>query len=156
CVHLGSFFVWYDPELILKVFGRIRERIDNAHLLVVTEDVRRTHDYLQQALPADAFTVAAVPHRDVPALLAASDIGFLLLRSTPTCKLCSPANFSESVNGVLPFLIPPEVGVFPALVPQGGIGRIVTDEGVFDFSFLLNNVVPRRETLANHVMSVGR
>src|SRR5262249_24217567 len=31
CVHLGTFFVFYDPALIIETFNRIRERMPSAH-----------------------------------------------------------------------------------------------------------------------------
>ncbi len=124
CVHLGSVFVWYDPDLIVKVFETVRVRAESAHLLIVTEDVERTRNFLNDRLPSDRFTVLGVPHSEVPALLAASDLGFLLLRSTPNIKVSSPAKFSEYLNSGLPVLITPQVGDFSCLVAENGVAPL--------------------------------
>src|SRR5262249_9656166 len=57
CVHLGSVFIWYHPDLIVKVFETVRTRTATAHLLVVTEDVGRTLEFLRQRLPEGLYTV---------------------------------------------------------------------------------------------------
>jgi glycosyltransferase involved in cell wall biosynthesis len=155
CVHLGSVFVWYDPDLIVKVFRRIKDQLPSAHLLVVTEDSTRTRDYLKEKLPPEAFTVLGVPHCEVPALLAASDLGFLLLRSTPNIQVSSPAKFSEYVNSGLPVLITPQVGDFSSMVALNGIGAIVTDDGQFDIT-VVDAILRSRDAFARRAMDAGK
>jgi glycosyltransferase involved in cell wall biosynthesis len=155
CVHLGSFFVWYDPALILKVFARIRSRIPTAHLLIVTEDSSRARDALSRELPDDVFTVIAAQHRDVPALLTASDVGLLLLRSAPNIEVSSPTKFSEYLNSGLPVLITPKVGDFSAMTANAKIGAIVSEDGEFDVAFL-DGVLKSREEVAVRSMVAGR
>src|SRR6185295_17866538 len=133
CVHLGSFFEWYDPEMISRVFQQIQSR-KNAHLLVITGDADKTRDYLAARLPDSAFTVRSAAHEEVPGLLNASDLGLLLLRPSPNIKTSSPAKFSEYLNSGLPVLITPEVGDFSELVQANGLGAIVSPEGSFDTS----------------------
>ena len=155
CVHLGSVFIWYDPDLIVRVFQKIRDRVPSAHLLTVTEDADRTRDYLKERIPPEAFTVLGVPHSEVPALLAASDLGFLLLRSTPNIQVSSPAKFSEYVNSGLPVLITPQVGDFSSMVAQNGIGAIVTDDGHFDVR-IIDEVLCSRDVFAQRSMEAGK
>ena len=155
CVHLGSFFIWYDPDLIIKTFQQIRQRVPTAHLLVVTEDVSRCRDLLSHRLAPGLFTVRSAPHVDVPPLLLASDLGFLLLRSTPNIEVSSPAKFSEYVNSGLPVLISPKVGDFSALIANSKTGAIVSDEGIFDLEFV-DSVARYRHDIAVRTMAAGR
>jgi glycosyltransferase involved in cell wall biosynthesis len=155
CVHLGSVFTWYDPDLILKVFGKVRERVPSAHLLVVTEEEARTRDYLAQRVSPESFTVVSAPHAEVPAFLTASDVGFLLLLSTENIRVSSPAKFSEYLNSGLPVLITPEVGDFSGLVRTAGVGSIVADNGEFDVTFV-DRVLKEREAFALRSMEAGR
>jgi glycosyltransferase involved in cell wall biosynthesis len=155
CVHLGSFFIWYDPELIIKIFQSVRQRVAAAHLLVVTEEVSRTRDFLSRYLAGDLFSVKSAPHAEVPPLLAASDLGFLLLRSTPNIEVSSPAKFSEYLNSGLPVLISPKVGDFSALIENFKTGAIVSDEGDFDLEFV-DAVVHNRHDIAVRTMAAGR
>jgi len=155
CVHLGSVFDFYDPALIVKVFESIRTRAASAHLLVVTEDVARANEFLKQKLPGDRYTVLGVPHNEVPALLSASDLAFLLLRSTPNIEVSSPAKFSEYLNSGLPVLITPHVGDFSSLVAENGVGAIVSDDGRFDPG-IVNAVAGNRQAFAVRSMEAGK
>ncbi len=125
CTHLGSFFEWYEPELLVQLFEQLRSSIPNAHLLVVTGATANVADFLKQRLAPATFSVMSAQHHQVPALLNASDIGFLLLRSSPNIRTSSPAKFSEYLNCGLPVLITPDVGDFSDLVTAHGAGQVV-------------------------------
>jgi glycosyltransferase involved in cell wall biosynthesis len=155
CTHLGSFFEWYEPELLLKLFTQIRTHVTNAHLLVVTGATDKARDYVAQHLPSSAFTVMSAKHEDVPSLLNASDLGFLLLRSSPNIKTSSPAKFSEYLNCGLPVLITPDVGDFSDLVLKTGSGQVVSNETVIDAKFL-TKLQSNRNDLAVHCVESGR
>jgi glycosyltransferase involved in cell wall biosynthesis len=155
CTHLGSFFQWYEPELLISLFERIRAHTSNAHLLVVTQEDQQTRDYLANRLPPGAFTVTSATHSKVPGLLNASDIGLLLLRSSPNIKTSSPAKFSEYLNCGLPVFITPDVGDFSDLIAKTGIGAIVTSSGQFDLS-ILDSIAAQRDAFALRCVNAGR
>lgn len=154
CTHLGSLFQWYEPDFLARTFTRIRDQIPAAHLLVVTPEVSLARDYLVKRFPQDVFTVKSVRHQEVPDLLLASDLGFLLLRSAPNIKTSSPAKFSEYLNCGLPVLITPEVGDFSALVANSGAGAIVSRDGEFD-SAILHRIMASRDGFAARCVTVG-
>lgn len=154
CVHLGSFFIWYDPELIVETFTRIRSRIPAAHLLIVTEEAVRATAYLSGTMPQEAVTVISARHEEVPSLLAASDLGFLLLHSTPNINVSSPTKFSEYLNSGLPVLITSQVGDFSAMVTNERVGAVVGDDGSFDMKFV-ENLMPNRTELAARCTAAG-
>ena len=112
CTHVGSFFEWYDHELLLNLFAGIQRDVADAHLLVLTSATEKTREYLSRRLPAESFTVMNAPHDEIPPLLNASDVGFLLLRSSPNIETCSPTKFSEYLSCGLPVVITPQVGDF--------------------------------------------
>ena len=155
CVHLGSFFIWYDPDLIVQTFNRIRSYTSSAHLLVVTEDAERAKAYLAGRISPEALTVISARHDEVPNLLAASDVGFLLLRSTPNIAVASPAKFSEYLNSGLPVLITANVGDFSGMVANEQVGAIVADDGSFDARFI-QDVLADRPELAARCATAGR
>ncbi len=155
CTHLGSFLHWYDPELLLRVFGSIRKQIDSAHLLVVTTTVQETDHYLSSRLPVDDFTVVAAKHNEVPGLMNASDVGFLLLRPAPNIQTSSPAKFSEYLNCGLPVLISQGVGDFSALVANSRTGAVVSDCGGFDFG-VIHEIFCDRQQAADRSITAGR
>src|SRR5262249_26319976 len=155
CTHLGSFFEWYEPELLLQLFGQIRNHSANAHLFVVTGAADSVSEYLAGHLPAGSFTVMSAKHNEVPALLAASDLGFLLLRSSPNIKTSSPAKFSEYLNCGLPVLITPDVGDFSELIAQTGTGLVVQNGTTIDPGFL-SRLESDRNNIAGKCVEAGR
>ncbi len=155
CTHLGSFFEWYEPELLVHLFNQIRNRVPNAHLLVITPSREATREYLTTRLPADVFTVMSAAHDQVPELLNASDLGFLLLRPSPNIKTSSPAKFSEYVNCGLPVLITSEVGDFSELVRERRIGQVVDESSGIDAD-LLSMLQGSRTDLARRCVEAGQ
>jgi hypothetical protein len=146
CTHLGSFFEWYEPELLVQLFEQIRASISNAHLLVVTGTTGNVVDFLQQRLTPATFTVVSAQHDQVPALLNASDIGFLLLRPSPNIRTSSPAKFSEYLNCGLPVLITADVGDFSDLIATHGAGQVVQNGSVLSPELLCRIQQNRSET----------
>ena len=122
CTHVGSFFEWYDPDMLVSVFQQIQNHV-NAHLLVITSEVERTTAFLGSRLRPGTFLVRYAAHEEVPALLNASDIGFLFLRPSPNIKTSSPVKFAEYLNCGLPVLITPEVGDYSEFVTRTGSRR---------------------------------
>ncbi len=145
CAHLGSFFEWYEPDFLMRTFAEIRHTFPDAHLMVVTNEVVRAQEYLEARLARKDFNVLSAEHRDVPALLNASDAGFLLLRSTPNIQTSSPVKFAEYLNCGLPVLITPHVGDYSELVARSGAGAIVNNVDATDLSILKR---PREELAA--------
>jgi glycosyltransferase involved in cell wall biosynthesis len=154
CTHLGSFFEWYEPDMITTLFQQIRTRTDS-HLLVITGDSERAHAFLSARLPADTFTVREAAHDEVPGLLNASDLGFLLLRTAPNIKTSSPAKFAEYLNSGLPVLITPEVGDFSDMVKNQGVGAVI-DRGASNFDVsLVDRTKQDRAQLAAQCTAAG-
>jgi glycosyltransferase involved in cell wall biosynthesis len=154
CTHLGSFFEWYDPDMVVKVFQRIQEQVD-AHLLVITADRERANSHLASCLPSGTFSVRSAAHEDVPGFLNAADIGLLLLRSAPNIKTSSPAKFAEYLNCGLPVLITPEVGDFSEFVTARGVGAVVALPGSFQTS-IITRATTARAQLAAQCSAAGK
>jgi glycosyltransferase involved in cell wall biosynthesis len=145
CAHLGSFFEWYEPELLVLLFKQLLQQAPGtAHLLVITTEAGKAHNFLADRLPSGTFTARTANHADVPALLNASDIGFLLLRSSPNIRTSSPVKFAEYLNCGLPVVITPAVGDYSEFVRQNGVGRVLGPEQVMDPAFVREILEDRR------------
>ncbi|HVQ63900.1 MAG TPA: glycosyltransferase family 4 protein [Terriglobia bacterium] len=148
CTHLGSFFEWYDPELLVRLFSQLLHQAPGrAHLLVITAEAEKARNFLEGKLPNDVFTLRTANHSDVPALLNASDVGFLLLRSSPNIRTSSPVKFAEYLSCGLPVAITPDVGDYSELVQQNGVGRVVGQNQTLDQDFV-NEILSNREAVA--------
>ncbi len=148
CIHLGSFFEWYEPELLVRVFRQIQDSYANAHLLFVTPETGKVGDYAASYWPKGSFTVTSAEHGDVPGLLNAADVGFLLLRAAPNIRTSSPVKFAEYLNCGLPVVITPEVGDFSGMVSRERVGMVLDSGAPLDISLLRT---PREELAARCV-----
>lgn len=153
CTHLGSFFEWYESELLVRTFNGIRERYPMAHLLAVTPKPDAARTFLAAHLPAGTFTVTAAAHEDVPALLNASDLGFLLLRTSSNIATSSPAKFAEYLNCGVPVIITDGVGDFSSMVRNKHLGEVLTGSIVSDK--LIRAVLHSRSGIAQRCVQGG-
>jgi glycosyltransferase involved in cell wall biosynthesis len=156
CVHLGSFSDWYDPDVIVGAFRQIRDRRPSAHLLVVALDASAAAESLRQRLPEGAYSVTSVSHAEVPALLNAADLAFLLLPERPNIEVSSPTKFSEYLNCGLPVVISPGVGDFSALVERESAGRIWRDGESSKNAAFLDELSANRDQVARRCVEAGR
>jgi glycosyltransferase involved in cell wall biosynthesis len=154
CVHLGSFFEWYEPELLVGLFQQLQSHFANAHLFVITGSAQDASAWLSSRLPSGTFTVTSTSHDQVPSLLNAADLGFLLLRRAPNIKTSSPAKFSEYLNSGLPVIITPDVGDFSEFVSQRGVGVIASGPEI-DVT-RVRQIVAARAKYADACVEAGR
>jgi glycosyltransferase involved in cell wall biosynthesis len=146
CTHLGSFVEWYDPELLVHSFEKLLKQFpDKAHLLVITPEVIQAREYFVSRLPEQSFTVLTADHSEVPALLNASDLGFLLLRPSPNIRTASPVKFAEYLSCGLPVVITPEVGDYSKLIQSSKAGCVVGQGRDLEPQFAAEILSRRRE-----------
>ena len=154
CTHLGSFFEWYESEQLVQAFNNLRERYPAAHLLAVTPGEAAARGFLAKHLPEGTFTVTAAAHERVPALLNASDLGFLLLRGSPNIETSSPAKFAEYLNCGVPVIITSGVGDFSSLVHNRKLGEVLKESIVSDK--LVQAVINSRSAIAERCAQGGQ
>ncbi len=126
--YAGSLVAYQLPEHVLRV-GAIARRVrPDAHLLLVTPEVERGRALARAAgLAPDAVTVLGATHDDMPALLAAADLGVLLRRRDPVNAVASPTKLAEYLACGLPVLVSEGVGDSSDLVREGQVGEILRD-----------------------------
>ncbi len=153
--HLGSVFEWYDPTHIIETFQQLRRSIPESHLLLVTERTGEVRRHIKKYLEAEEFTVVGVKHSEVPELLNASDLGLVLLASSPNVATSSPAKFAEYLNCGVPVLISPDVGDFSVLVKRTNVGYVM-GSGDRSIEAFINDVRSNRSTYASRCQQVGQ
>jgi glycosyltransferase involved in cell wall biosynthesis len=154
CTHLGSFFESSEDDMLVQAFQSIRKRYPIAHLLAVTPGKEAAQRFLAGHLPSGAFTVTSAAHERVPALLNASDLGFLLLRASPNIETSSPAKFAEYLNSGVPVIITGGVGDFSSLVRHRKLGEVIDKPTVSDR--LIQAVLHSRSDIAERCVQGGR
>lgn len=126
--YVGSMVPYQLPESLAKVARIACELRADAHLLVLTQDPEAARDVLVAGgVPTERATVRRVPHKEVPALLNAADLGLLLRRRDPVNRAASPTKAAEYMACGVPLLIGPQIGDTSDLVAREGLGAVVSD-----------------------------
>ncbi len=123
-VFSGGSGKWQSIELISQLLSPLFEENPTLELLMLTRD-----------LPADFSLKSKFPNRvhqqwvsekEVPALLATCDYGWLVRTSSTTNKVASPVKFAEYLSAGLSVLISSELGDFSEFVTKNNCGFIVS------------------------------
>lgn len=124
--YVGSAAPWQALPQTLAVFSQIASIRPDAYLLVLTTDSIRLARAVEQAgCPTGQVKVLSVPHGDVPAYLAAADLGLLLREDSIVNRVASPMKFAEYLACGVPVVLSDGIGDFSDLVGQTGIGCVL-------------------------------
>lgn len=97
--------------------------------------------------------VKSVAREEVPAFLAASDVGFLLRQDDPVNHVASPVKFGEYLASGLAVVTSPKLGDVSQLVVERNLGILVSPEDIEESvgltSKFLNVVIQDREGYRN-------
>lgn len=128
--YSGSAAPWQVLPQTLATFRQIAELRSNAHLLVLTPDVKRIAAAIAESgIAADRATVTSVPHRQVAAHLAASDLGLLLREADVVNRVASPMKFAEYIAAGVPVVLTDQIGDVSDMVRDEGIGCVLPKLG---------------------------
>ncbi|MBE9566814.1 MAG: glycosyltransferase family 4 protein [Proteobacteria bacterium] len=127
-VYCGRVQPWQCLPESIGLFEQIRQARPDAHLLVLTPEVREASALIGAHLDADAYSITTARHGDVPIYLAAADIGLLLRRPTPRNAVASPTKFAEYIACGLPIAIGPGVGDYSELVADRRLGLVIDSD----------------------------
>ncbi len=154
CTHLEAFssrmirIGWFEHSMKF-------EHVTLRHtLLTITAGQNEARTFLERHLAPGTFTVISAAHQRVPALLNASDMGFLLLRPSPSAETSSPAKFAEYLNCGVPVIITAGVGDYSSLVRNKGLGEILKESTVSDK--LIQAVLHSRSGIAERCVQGGQ
>lgn len=125
-VYSGSLHRWQMPELGLRMFRAIKAIEPSAHYLgLVTEPDRMREVVAASGLTARDATVLRVDPPDMPAHLAAADVGLLLREDSPVNRVASPVKFAEYLAAGVPVIISEGVGDYSDLVAREQLGAVL-------------------------------
>ena len=111
-VYSGSLDGWYLTESMADFFAAIVRRRADAHLLWLTMGSRERVQQLMRArgITEDNFSVRAVAPKDVPAYLAAGDVGISFIKRCFSKLASSPTKNGEYLACGLPIVINAGIG----------------------------------------------
>lgn len=114
------------PET-LALFARLRERLADARLLILSIDQEKIAELMSRLPPAAAGAIAirALDKADVPKYLSIADAGFLLRQENALNRVSCPTKFAEYLACGVPVITTAAAGHAPAIVEQFDVGRTI-------------------------------
>lgn len=134
-VYSGSLDGWYLTEEMADFFAGVVRKRDDAHLLWLTTG---SHERVRQLMSArglseDQFSVRAVTPKEIPAYLAAGDIGISFIKRCLSKLASSPTKNGEYLACGLPIVINAGIGDSDLLAEQSRAAILIKDFGETDF-----------------------
>lgn len=127
--YCGSLESYQLPHESIRLFRRIKQLEPEAYFLAVTTQPDTMRAAVSDVgLPDDQFTIASVPHEQVPKYLAVADIGLLLREQCALNRVASPVKFAEYLASETPVIISEAVGDYSQLVRGERVGMVLPSE----------------------------
>lgn len=129
----GSVSPWQMLPQTISVFRHIASVRNDAHFLAITTDIGAMRWFLRKAGVSDRdSTVVSVPHAEVPAHLAAADLGLLIRDDSLVNQVASPVKFAEYLSCGVPVVLTGSVGDYSELVRDRGVGCVISNTQLDD------------------------
>ena len=146
-VFVGGFYVWHDTSTLLRSFGRVVASRPDARLLLVGDGEHRpaaARLAAELGLAGSARFVGAVPHAEVPRVLAAADIAVAPYPEMRQTMWFSPLKLFEYMASGLP-IVATAVGQIAEVIRPGGNGLLVPPGDELALAAALESLVADRE-----------
>jgi hypothetical protein len=143
-VYSGSIDGWYLTEEMADFFATIIRKRSDAFFLWLTQSHRERLQSLMSSrgmAAADYKIVASTPS-DVPAYLAASDVGLAFIKPCLSKVASSPTKYAEYLGCGLPLIINAGVGDSDALVNEHQAGVLINGFSESQYLEALGDLMP--------------
>ena len=133
-VYSGSLDGWYLTEEMADFFASVIRKDNDAHLLWLTKGSHERVRQLMSArgISAENFSVRAVTPSEMPAYLAAGDVGISFIKRCLSKLASSPTKNAEYLACGLPIVINSGIGDSDALVNESEAVVLVEDFSDFE------------------------
>ena len=134
-VYSGSLDGWYLTEEMADFFGKIVSKRNDAHLLWLTMGSRDRVRQLMSArgISEDQYSIRAVSPKEMPAYLAAGDIGMSFIKRCFSKLASSPTKNGEYLACGLPIIVNAGIGDSDRLVEETQAAILIEDFEDRDF-----------------------
>ncbi len=132
-VYSGSAAGWQSFSVLHASVAPFLSASFEHKLLVLAPEDEHIRS-LQREFP-DQVMRKWVAHHEVPALLAACDMGILVREKSITNRVASPTKFAEYLSAGLPVLISEELGDYSDFVLAHGCGSIANESSTLQVKY---------------------
>ncbi|MBX9998580.1 hypothetical protein H7S55_00290 [Priestia aryabhattai] len=113
-IYIGSVAAWQNSHKIIEVFSTIKQQIDNAKLLILTNGKITIPDTVEKNI-MDSIIIKSVKHDLVKYYLEISNLGLVLRDNNIVNKVAAPTKIAEYLSNSLPILYSGKIGVIEDL-----------------------------------------
>lgn len=158
-VHVGSAGPQYEPEFTIAVLRHVLERHPDGRLLLLT--ARMNHGRFRQlasSLPSQAVIIREADPDEVPALLAAADVGLAFRTPTFSQRAVAPIKVAEYLLCGLPVAYRRGVGDLDVHLkePIGfGVDDVSDTNAAAVAAWICSDVLARREEFRHVARTLG-
>ena len=137
---MGHKKAWQLTEDVVKLFAGIRERVDDAVIIFLSNDIVGITSVLKKYdVRKDEYVIAYVPHNEVPTYSYAADLAIILRDDTIVNRAASPVKFSEYLASGAMVIISNNIGDLPDIVSRYNLGFVIDSKnGIFEFDIQEN------------------
>jgi glycosyltransferase involved in cell wall biosynthesis len=126
--YCGNVQPWQRLPHSLRLFRQLMELRSDAHFLALTTNPTVMKQAVEGAgIGPERSTILNLPHADVPAHLAAADVGVLLRDASVVNRVAAPTKFAEYLSCGVPVVITDGIGDYSALVRGAQLGCVLPD-----------------------------
>lgn len=127
-VYLGSFRKYQMVNETLDLFKALKQNLDNAYLLIITSHQSEFSEAIKQKdINSKDYTMLSAKQSDVPDLLVAADIGFLLRDQSLVNEVASPTKYAEYLMSGVPVILTNNIGDYSAFTTENKTGFVIDD-----------------------------
>lgn len=127
--YLGSIGAWYLLEEMLAQFAVIKQQYPGAKMLFVTQEPKEMVLAAARNIPGleeTDFQVRPATRKEVPGLVAASDLNLFFIKQSYSKKASSPTKLGEILAMGLPVICNDGVGDVADIIRQTDGGSVVS------------------------------
>ncbi len=132
-IYVGSLDQWQCITETIVIFEQI-SKIRTSTLVMLTPNSIKACEIVKTVLknepPHDNVICKTVPHSEVRDYIAASDIGFLLRKSSTTNIVSSPTKFAEYLACGIPVIATEFAGISGNIIESDRVGLVINLDSV--------------------------
>jgi len=159
-IYVGSIGKQYRPDVMVEVFGRLREKSADAKFLILTPNQEEMkHIITSDAIGTEGIIVDRVDPNEISRYIAAADIGLALRMPTLSQQAVCPLKVIEYLMCGVPVITNTGVGDFDALFSHHSLGYVIQNIDHVDFEeiieFIQNTIENIDSNTRNSIRNVA-
>ncbi len=124
-LYSGSMLSWQRAQDLIQLYGKLRDYIPEAFLLVLTGAPDLASKYAEACgLAKQDYAVLRVPPAEVRPMMSVGDVGCLIRHDNLLNRVASPVKFADYLGAGLPVLLSPGIGDCSEMVRATGLGIV--------------------------------